>query len=398
MSHEAPPPTSPSVATSGDAKVVALSRGARPLVPVLVGALAVAGLVGVGLAPRLARREALAKAQQAATGPRRVRVAPVKSGAPIHELKLPATSAPSRTTTLYAKSTGFLRKSHVEVGDTVKAGQVLADIDSRETDQELALAEARVVEAEANIGIVQGTATRNAELAAAGVVSKQQAEDSRAAANSAEAALRIRRADVERLRALRAYQKVVAPFDGTVVKRNLDPGALVGPAGAAGVPLFEVASIDVLRVVVDVPQAFAKDVSTEVGVSVFMPQTPNKMTKGKVARTSAALDPATRTRRTEIELPAGDVLPNAFVYVKLALPKSTAGLTIPASALVVRKEGTLVAKVDGSRVSLVPVEILRDLGKELDVVSGPVAPGARLVVNVPDDLADGAEVEVVEGP
>jgi len=377
--------------------VVAEAARARPAAALVVGALVVAALVAVGVGPRLAQHAALAKGQEAASAPRRVRVAVAKPGAPLSEVKLPATSAPLRSTQLFAKSTGFLRKNHVEVGDSVKAGQVLADIDSRETDQELALAEARVVESQANIGLVKGTADRNAELAQQGVVSKQQADDTRAAANSAEAALKIRQVDVERLRALRAYQKVVAPFDGTVLRRNVDPGALVGPAGAAGVALFEIASVDVLRVVVDVPQAFAKDVSTDVAVQVFMPSTPNKVAKGKVARTSAALDPATRTRRTEIEIPGGDVLPNAFVYVKLALPKTTAGVSVPSAALIVRKEGTMVARVEGDHVVLVPIEILRDQGKDLDLAAGPLAPGARVVLNPADDLAEGSKVDVVEG-
>ncbi len=381
----------------GDAEVVAEASRAKPGLALVLGLLVVGGLVAIGVVPRLAQREALAKGQTAATAPRRVRVAIAKTGTPMTEVKLPATSSPLRSTQLFAKTTGFLRKNHVEVGDTVKLGQVLADVDSREMDQELVLAEARVAESKANMGIVQGTAERNADLSKQGVVSKQQSEDSRAAANSAEATLKIRQADVERLRALRSYQKVVAPFDGTVLRRNVDPGALVGPAGAASVALFEIASVDVLRVVVDVPQAFAKDITTAVEVQVYMPQTPNKIAKGKVARTSAALDPATRTRRTEIEIPGGEVLPNAFVYVKLALPKTTVGIAVPSAALIVRKEGTLVAKIQGDHVVLVPIEILRDQGKDLDLAMGAIVGGDRVVLNPADDLADGTKVDVAEG-
>lgn len=381
----------------GDAEVVAEASRAKPGLALVLGLLVVGGLVAIGVVPRLAQREALAKGQTVATAPRRVRVAIAKTGTPMTEVKLPATSSPLRSTQLFAKTTGFLRKNHVEVGDAVKLGQVLADVDSREMDQELVLAEARVAESKANMGIVQGTAERNADLSKQGVVSKQQADDTRAAANSAEATLKIRQADVERLRALRSYQKVVAPFDGTVLRRNVDPGALVGPAGAASVALFEIAAVDVLRVVVDVPQAFAKDITTAVEVQVYMPQTPNKIAKGKVARTSAALDPATRTRRTEIEIPGGEVLPNAFVYVKLALPKTTVGIAVPSAALIVRKEGTLVAKIQGDHVVLVPIEILRDQGKDLDLAMGPIVGGDRVVLNPADDLADGTKVDVAEG-
>jgi RND family efflux transporter MFP subunit len=391
MSHDSLPAEAPQ-----REDVHALARRSRPLAGIVIGVLVAAGLVAVGLGPRLAHRTALAKAQAGMDAPKRVRVAPVTTGALRIELRLPATSAPIRTTQLYAKSTGFLRKNHVEVGDLVKSGQVLADVDSRETDQELLLAEARVVEAESNLGIVLGTASRNADLAQQGVVSKQQAEDARLLANGAVASLKTRRVDVERLRALRSYQSVTAPFDGTVLRRNVDPGTLVGPSGAAGIPLFEIAAIDVMRVVVDVPQTYASFVVKDLTAKVFMPQTPEKASTGKIVRLSAALDPTTRTRRTEIEIAGGNVLPNAFVYVTLDVPRSTAPLVIAASALVVRKEGTLVAKVEGDHVKLVPIEVGRDLGKEIEV-SGGLATGDRLVTNPPDELVDGSKIEVVTG-
>lgn len=391
MSHASPPAEGPE-----REDVHEHARRSRPLLGILVGVLVAAGLVGVGIGPRLSQRTALAKAQAGVDAPKRVRVAPVTTGGPRVEIKLPATSAPIRTTQLYAKSTGFLRKNRVEVGDLVKAGQVLADVDSRETDQELLLAEARVVEAESNLGIVLGTASRNADLAQQGVVSKQQAEDARLLANSAVASLKTRRVDVERLRALRSYQSVVAPFDGTVLKRNVDSGTLVGPSGAAGVPLFEIAAIDTLRVVVDVPQTYASFVVKDLVAKVFMPQTPGKPSMGKVVRLSAALDPTTRTRRTEIEIAGGNVLPNAFVYVTLDVPRSATPLVIAASALVVRKEGTLVAKAEGDHVKLVPIEVGRDLGKEIEV-SGALVAGDRLVTNPPDELVDGSKIEVVTG-
>lgn len=380
-----------------DAEVHVEAARARPAFVVVVLGLSVLALVGVGIGPRLSQRAALAKASSEANAPKKVRVARAKVGNAVSEVKLPATSAPLRTTQLYAKTTGFLRKNHVDVGDTVKAGQLLADVDSKETDQELALAEARVGESQANIGLALGTAERNAQLAKQGIVSMQQADDSKAVANSATATLKIRQADVERLRAMRSYQRVLAPFDGTVLRRNVDPGTLVGATGAAGVPLFEIASIDVLRVVVDVPQGFAKDVAKDLGASVYMPQTPNKIAKGKVVRLSAALDPTTRTRRVEVEIPGGEVLPNAFVYVKLALPKATNGITVPSAALLVRREGMLVAKIERDHVVLVPIEILRDLGKELDIVPGPISAQDRVILNPSDELADGTIVDAVEG-
>jgi multidrug efflux pump subunit AcrA (membrane-fusion protein) len=148
--------------------------------------------------------------------------------------------------------------------------------------------------------------------------------------------------------------------------------------------------------VVDVPQTYASFIAKDLAAKVFMPQAPGKPSTGKVVRFSAALDPTTRTRRTEIEIAGGNVLPNAFVYVTLDVPRSATPLVIAASSLVVRKEGTLVAKVEGDHVKMVPIEVGRDLGKEIEV-TGALATGDRLVTNPPDELIDGSKVEVVTG-
>ncbi len=356
----------------------------------------IALVIAVGVIPRIKQRAALGRTQSEAAAPRRVRAATVASPSKEDSVSLPATSAPIRTTQLFAKSSGFIRRNLVEVGDAVKTGQLLAEIDARETDQELHLADARLEEAEANVGIVEGSATRNKNLATAGVVSRQQADDAKASANSAVAVVKTRRAEVERLRALRAYQKIIAPFDGVVVRRNFDPGALVGQGGSGNTPIFEVADVSALRVVIDIPQIYAQGVVAGGDTTVYLPQAPTKGEKGKIVRTSAVLDPTTRTRRTEIELPGGgSILPNAFVYVKLSLPKNVKSLIVPASALIIRKDGTQVAKLEGNVVKLVPVEISRDLGREIELSSG-VALGDRVVLNPSDELATGAEVRVVE--
>jgi len=408
MSHEPPDEaklkasasTAPPTAAPSD--LHALARGARPFRLVLLGVLVLGGLVAAGVAPRLRQRASLAAAEVAARAPRRVRVGAVIATGKTAEVTLPATSAPLRSTQLYAKSSGFLRRNHADVGDVVKSGQNLADIDARETDEELRLAEAQLEEAKSNVGIVQGTAARNGRLAEAGVVSQQQADDTRAHANTAEAVVKTRRAAVDRLRAIRTYQQVTAPFDGVIVRRGFDTGALVGTPSTASTPLFEVAAIDTLRVVVDVPQAFAAGVAPGLVADVFLPTAPQAKERGTVVRVSSVLDPASRTRRAEIELPGGrGILPNAFVYATLSIPKTVPGLSVPSSALIVRREGTLLARVDtdksgATKVQLVKVEILRDLGKDLDV-SGPIQAGERVVLNGSDELADGTPVAIDEG-
>lgn len=369
-----------------------MSIGWKAISIVGVG-LAAAVVVGVG--PRLKQREALARVEKELAAPKRVRVAAVRAGDAKSDLTLPGTSAPFRTSALYAKSSGFVRKNLVDVGDRVKAGQVLAEIDAPETAQEVRLAQARLDEAEANVGLVQGSAERASRLVGSGVVSQQQADDSRAQANSAVAAVATRKAELQRLVVLRGYQQIVSPFDGVITRRGTDPGALVGAAGSGGVALFEVADVTLLRVFVDVPDAYASDVKPDLEALVFSPRDPAQKVSGKVARTSGVLEQATRTLRAEVHVQgAGAVVPGAFVYVKLSVPRERPSPVIPASALIVRKEGTLVAKVAGGRLTLAPVVVGKDFGKEIELLDG-VKVGEEVVVNASDVLETGQAVEVL---
>lgn len=356
----------------------------------------VIALGAAGVVPRVAQRDALAKTQAQVNGPRLVRTAAVAGGAPVAEITLPATSAPFFATQLYARSVGFLRKNHVDVGDRVKRGQLLAEIDAPETDEEINLAQAQLEEANANVGIVQNTLSRNTELAKVGIVSREQADQSQAQANSAAASVKTRKAALQRLSTLRGYQRVLAPFDGVITKRGFDPGALVG--ASAGVALFEVAQVDSLRVFIDVPQSFAAGVAPGIDAVVFAPSAPAQTVKGKVTRASGVLDVSTRTLRTEVLIPGdGTILPGAFVYVKLAIPRARPAPIVPASSLVIRKEGTLLAKIKDGKVVLAPVVLGRDFGKDLEILDG-VAAGDRVVVNASDELENGQVVAVAAPP
>jgi len=360
------------------------------VIGIVLGAAVVAGVV-----PRLKQREALAHVEKDLEAPRRVRVAAVRAGDARTDVVLPGTSAPFRSSVLYAKSSGFVRKNLVDVGDHVKAGQVLAHIDAPETAEELRLAQARVDEAEANVGLVKGTSERANKLVAAGVVSQQQGDDARALANSAVASVATRRAELQRLQVLRGYQQIVAPFDGVITRRGTDPGALVGAAGTGGLALFEIADAEMLRVFVDVPDAYAGDIKTDIDAEVFSPREPAQKVVGKVARTSGVLEQATRTLRAEIHVRGGGaVVPGGFVYVKLSIPRARPVPIIAASALIVRKEGTLVARVTGGVLAVVPVTLGRDFGKEIEVLDG-VKVGDDVVLNASDVLETGQRVEVL---
>jgi membrane fusion protein, multidrug efflux system len=359
-------------------------------------AIALSSAVAIGVGPRLEEKAARARASEQVAGPKRVRVATVRAGDATVDVTLPATSEPMRSSVLYSKSTGFVRANLVDIGDRVQEGQLLAEIDAPETGEEIRLAKARLAEAKANVGLVKTTAERLSSLAQAGAASQQEADDTREQANSADALVATRKAEVQRLRALQDYQRIVAPFTGIVTRRLVDPGALVGPASAGGVAMFEVAAIDTLRVVVDVPDSYASDIAVGIDADVYSPRDPARTVKGKVTRTSGVLDQTTRTLRVELNVPGGDVvLPGAFVYVKLHVPRERPVPVIPASALVVRKEGTLVARVRDGAVTMVPVKLGRDFGKEIEVVEG-VMPGDEVVVQPSDTLDTGAPVTVID--
>lgn len=374
------------------------ARARAPYKAFLFLSVALAAAVTAGIVPRIKQKEALAKMEKTLASPRRVRVVAARPADPTSDVTLPGTSAPFRSSVLYAKATGFVRKNLVDVGDHVKAGQLLAQIDAPETAEEIRLAQARLDEAEANVGIAQTTADRAKKLVTAGVVSEQQADDTRAGANSALAAVATRRAELSRLQVLRGYQQIVAPFDGVITRRGTDPGALVGAAQSGGAALFEVADIEMLRVFVDIPDAYAPDVKPGVDATIFSPRDPAQKLTGNVVRTSGVLDQATRTLRAEIHVrSAGAVMPGAFAYVRLAIPRSTKAPLVPASALIVRKEGTLVAKVADGHLTLSKVTLGRDFGKEIEILEGTAA-GDQVVVNASDELETGQTVEVLPPP
>ena len=323
-------------------------------------------------------------------GAKRVRTGLVSRAPASLDLTLPGTVAPFQRTSVYARGSGFVKALPVDLGSKVKAGQVLAELEAPELDEQLRLAAAKLEEVDINSKLIEARASRAKHLLAEKLMSPQDADDEQQKANSALAAVKIARADLECLQALKSFQKVRAPFDGVITRRAVDQGALVS-AGAT--LLFDVAQVDKLRVAVDIPQAAASQVVEGTPAQLFDPNTPTDLTQAKVARTAGALDPQARTLRVELDAPQGKLAPGAFVQVRFQVKLASAPLPIPANALIVRREGTLVAKLDAQqRVQLAQIAVGRDLGKELEVLSGASA-GETLVLNPPDDLTDGMTVQ-----
>lgn len=387
---EAPPrPTHASAHTALDDK-----RGGFPFTLVFGGALLL-GVLALGVRPRLDRAKAVQAAHTEALAPTRVLVSTVTRAPARAELTLPGTALPFQSTKVYAKTNGFVRKTLVDIGDKVKAGQLLAEIEVPESDEELRVARARLEEAEANAKVTASITDRRIALAEKGVVSSEDADTARGRAISANAALKTTRAEVQRIGAVRGYQRVVAPFDGVVTKRLVNRGALVTATG--GVELFEIADLSTLRVSIEVPQNLASSVVLDMKAQVYETTDPKKTVDGSVKRTSGALDQSTRTLLTEVHIPGGKaILSGAYVMVKLVFDRPNRPLLVPSNALAVRKEGTLLVRFEEPGV-LRPTKVTlgRDLGKELEILDG-VAEGDRVVQNPADTFVDGLPARIAE--
>jgi len=322
-----------------------------------------------------------------------VRVATPTVGGKQTNLTLPGTLQGAVQSPISARASGYVKRWTRDIGSRVEKGELLAEIESPEIDQQLSQALAASQEAEASLKLARSTLTRWEELRRSGMVSQQQLEERRGAEAQAIAALSASQANVERLRGLQSFKRITAPFSGVITKRNVDMGDLID-AGAAR-PLFVLTQTDPLRVYVDVPQTYAHLVKVGQEATITQGELRGKTFRGKVARTASAFDAATRTMQVEVALPnrEGTLMPGAYVQVSLPLAGSD-GIVIPTDALMFRGEGMKVASVDAKgRVKLVAIKAGRNFGQAIEVLEG-LQGTERLVLNPSDSLADGDVVNV----
>jgi RND family efflux transporter MFP subunit len=345
------------------------------------------------VAPRANREAELTTDRRAVIDARRaVTVAtPTREGA-AYTLRLPGSTAPLQATVLYARTSGYLKRFHADIGDRVKAGTVLAEIESPETDARLREARATLEQSRANLALVAQRLGRARKAFETNAVALGEVDDLAAQHNSATAAVHVGEAVVSRLETDQSFQKVVAPFDGVVTQRNVELGSLVSAGSAAGVtPLFRMEQNDVLKVLVDVPQSASASIAAGQMVQVEVRERPGQRFEGTVARTAGTVDPATRTLRTEVRLPntGGALLSGMYAQVHLGVQDPRNPLRIPAAALVVDAAGTQVVTVDASgALHRTTVKLGRDFGKQVEITAG-LSGDERLVLNPRDDLRDG---------
>lgn len=356
-------------------------------------------LLAAGAGRTMLSRISNANALEAGTAERAkvyVKTALPKSDAAGQTVSLPGTLQGYVQSPIAARASGYLKRWTHDIGSRVAKGALLAEIEAPEIDQQLSQAIAAREQTASSLGLAKSTRERWEALRKRDAVSQQELDEKRSGEVQAAANLAAADANVERLRQLEGFKRVVAPFAGVITRRNVDVGDLIDAGGGAGRVLFTLAQTDPLRVYVYVPQAYSQLVKPGQEVSITQAELRGQVFRGTVARTAGSIDAATRTMQVEIQLPNRDglLLPGAYVQAALPLAASKA-LVIPANTLMIRGAGTLVAVVgaDG-RIKLKPIKVGRNYGQTVEVIDG-VSATDQLVLNPSDSLGEGDTVTVV---
>jgi RND family efflux transporter MFP subunit len=357
-------------------------------------------VIAVGFISRK-KAEADLKQVTAAASIATVNVVYPKAGAPTDEIVLPGSTQAFTDAPIFARTNGYVKSWHVDIGTRVKKGQLLAEIETPEVDQQLQQARADLKTAQANLRQAEITADRWEALWKTDSVSKQETDVAVSAFHAMKATVDSNMSNVRRLEELQGFEKIYAPFDGVITARNTDIGALIN-SGASTTPtqeLFHLAAINTLRVFVNVPQLYSQAVRPGATASLTLDEFPGKSFSGTIARNSNSIDPASRTLLVEVDVDNrnGTLLPGAYVRVHLKLPQSVNSVTIPANTLLFRSEGLRVGVVRNGRAELVPLTIGRDYGSSVEVLSG-LQPTDPVIVNPSDSLISGTTVQVNAAP
>jgi RND family efflux transporter MFP subunit len=353
--------------------------------------------VGIGL--RLSERRALAKETEEIAVPT-VEVVHPAVEPPQSELQLPSTLQAYIEAPIYARTTGYLGRWYKDIGSKVKKGELLADIETPEVDQELQQARAARDQAAAQLKLAQSSAKRWENLQKMDAVTQQETDERSSSYIQGEANLNAAEANVRRLQQLESFKHIYAPFSGVITTRNTDLGALVNAGnGGPTQQLFVIAQIDPVRIYVNVPEADSPSIHKGVQVDIQVSELVGEHFTGSVVRTAEAIDPATRTLNTEIDVPnpKGRLLPGSYAQVHLKLNQQVLRLTVPSNALLFRAEGARAAVVGAAnKVQLRPVAIGRDFGNTVEILSG-LEQSDAVVVSPSDSLENGQLVRIAQG-
>jgi membrane fusion protein, multidrug efflux system len=297
---------------------------------------------------------------------------------------------------IFARVNGYLKSWSVDIGAKVKAGEVIAEIEAPDLDQQLMQARADLVNQQASAKLSEVTLARRRTLIASNFVSMQEIDERTADLSNKNAAVNSSQANVERLEALAGYKKIIVPFDGVVTSRQTDIGALINSGGGTGPAMFVISDIKKLRVYVEVPQNYVPSIKIGAKAILSMPDYPNRTFPATVEASSQSVNVSTGTTQMQLALDNSkeELMPGGYASVRMSLARENAPLHIPSSALIFNQNGLRVATVTADdKILFKTVTIARDLGREIELASG-IAPEDRVIVAPPDGIADGDQVRV----
>jgi RND family efflux transporter MFP subunit len=383
-----------------------VSAGSLVLLAVLV-LLILAGVAAFGILRRLHASAALTKYTATTAAP------PVSVQTPVlqqsaNEVVLPGNIQAFTLAPIYARTTGYVKVWYHDIGSHVSKGELLAVIETPELDQQLAQAQADLATAQSNAAIAKTTADRYKDLITQNAVSQQDTDTNVSQLQARMTEVNSASANVHRLEELQSFERIEAPFDGVITARNVDVGQLITATGstfsagagtvAANKEIFDISSVQTLRVYINVPQVYSPDAKNGASATLTLPQYPGRKFEGKLVRSSDAVDPATRTLLAEVDVnnKGGELLPGSYTEVHLHTENPAPALIVPVSALILEPDGLRVATVDSQSIAhLIHVTSGRDLGASVEILNG-LSQGQRVIVNPPDSLTDGEKVRVVD--
>jgi RND family efflux transporter MFP subunit len=411
--------------SSGTRKASPLGSAVKWLLLLAIAAI-VAVVITRGINTRI-RAASLLRQETSDLAEPSVSVIHPELGGMTNEVVLPGNIQAFTDSPVYARASGYLKKWYTDIGAQVKAGQVLAEIEAPELDEQVrqakadlkqmqaaqAQAQANLQQGKANVDLARVTADRYKKLAAEGVVSRQDDDQYQAqykaqtasvealekAVAAAESNVAASQANLARLQQLQDFKIVRAPFDGVITARNVDVGALINAGnGGPAQQLFHIGSAGKVRVYVNLPEAYSRSVVPGLEADLTLTEFPGRRFRGRVVRNAEAMDASTRTLLTEVDVDnsSGELRPGAYAEVHLKLPASSRSLILPVNALVFRSAGLQVGIVRDGKADLVPITLGKDYGNRVEVVSG-ISETDQVIVNPPDSLSSGTAVRVVTG-
>src|ERR1700691_4193761 len=373
-------------------------RSGHGLLIVILVIIIVAGIVVMGVVPRLKAKAALRTETTNLAIPT-VAVIHPRRGDPEQEIILPGNIQAFEDAPIYARTNGYLKKWYVDIGGHVTAGQLLADIDTPEIEQQLQVAKSDLNTAQANLNLSKITEDRYNGLKNTDSVSKQDVDNAHGDFEAKKATVAAAESNVKRLEETLAFNRIYAPFDGIITARNTDIGQLIDPgSGGAAKEMFHLQSARLLRVYINVPQQYSQAAKPGLSADLTLAEFPGRRFKGQLVRTANAIEQASRTLLVEVDVnnTTGELLPGGYTEVHLKLPETVPTFILPVNTLIFRAQGLQIATVqDGDKATLVPIVLGRDFGSEVEVVSG-LSGEENVMVNPPDSLVEGEQVQITQ--